>query len=157
MAKSKRKRVPKTVLKLPDLEQSKSAVLNSLTSSSSKRSYDHAIREFELFVIDPYLSTEICDTYAGAIPRIVQFRLLSANVSPAVLALGLKYASGGNVGFRCSKQIHDRVIFVDQRVWVCGQSLKDAAKRKPTYIVEFGEALMRPVYEPLWNSAQPIL
>jgi hypothetical protein len=29
MAKSKRKRVPKTVLKLPDLEQSKSAVLNS--------------------------------------------------------------------------------------------------------------------------------
>src|SRR6202166_2434779 len=52
MAKNKRKRVPKTVLKLPDLEQSKSAVLNSLTSSSSKRSYDHAIREF----IDWYCS-----------------------------------------------------------------------------------------------------
>jgi hypothetical protein len=46
MAKSKRKRVPKTVLKSPDLEQSKSAVLNSLTSASSKRWYDHAIREF---------------------------------------------------------------------------------------------------------------
>jgi hypothetical protein len=44
MAKSKR--VPKTVLKLPDLEQSESAVLNSLTSASSKRSYDHAICEF---------------------------------------------------------------------------------------------------------------
>src|ERR1700730_589344 len=52
MAKSKRKRVPKTVLKLPDLEQSKSAVLNSLTSASSKRSYDHDIREF----IDWYCS-----------------------------------------------------------------------------------------------------
>jgi hypothetical protein len=52
MAKSKRKRVPKTVLKLPDLEQSKSAVLNNLTSSSSKRSYAHAIREF----IDWYCS-----------------------------------------------------------------------------------------------------
>jgi len=46
MAKSKRKRNPKTVLKLPDLEQSKSAVLTSLTSPSSQRSYDHAIREF---------------------------------------------------------------------------------------------------------------
>jgi len=45
MAKSKRKRVPKTMLKLPDLEQSKSAVLNSLPLASSKRSYDHAIRE----------------------------------------------------------------------------------------------------------------
>ena len=52
MAKNKRKRNPKTVLKLPDLEQSKSAVLNSLTSSSSQRSYDHAIREF----IDWYCS-----------------------------------------------------------------------------------------------------
>src|SRR5215470_7545219 len=51
-AKSKRKQAPKTVLKLPDLEQSKSAVLNSLTSPSSQRSYDHAIREF----IDWYCS-----------------------------------------------------------------------------------------------------
>jgi hypothetical protein len=48
----KRKRAPKTILKLPDLEQSKSAVLNSLTSPSSQRSYDHAIREF----IDWYCS-----------------------------------------------------------------------------------------------------
>ena len=39
MAKSKHKRTAKTVLKLPDLEQSKSAVMNSLTSASSKRSY----------------------------------------------------------------------------------------------------------------------
>ena len=38
-AKSKRKRAPKTVLRLPDLEQSKSAVLNSLASPSSQRSY----------------------------------------------------------------------------------------------------------------------
>ncbi len=52
MAKTKRKKSPKTVLKLPDLEQSKTAVLNSLTSVSSQRSYDHAIREF----IDWYCS-----------------------------------------------------------------------------------------------------
>src|SRR6516162_1527074 len=52
MAKNKRKRNPKTVLKLPDLEQSKSAVVNSLTSRSSQRSYDHEIREF----IDWYCS-----------------------------------------------------------------------------------------------------
>jgi hypothetical protein len=48
MAKSnaKRNRTPKHALKLPDLKQSKSAVLNSLTSRSSQRTYDHAIREF---------------------------------------------------------------------------------------------------------------
>ena len=50
--KSKRKRHPRSVLRLPDLEQSKSAVLNSRTSPSSQRSYDHAIREF----IDWYCS-----------------------------------------------------------------------------------------------------
>jgi hypothetical protein len=37
--KTKRKKPPKTVLKLPDLEQSKSAVLSSLASASSQRSY----------------------------------------------------------------------------------------------------------------------
>ena len=40
MAKSpnvKRKKLPKTVLKLPDLEQSKSAVLNSIASASSQQ------------------------------------------------------------------------------------------------------------------------
>src|SRR5579859_5170355 len=60
MAKSsnpKRKKVPKTVLKLPDLEQSKSAVLNSLVSASSQRTYDHAIREFiEWYCSEPRLA-----------------------------------------------------------------------------------------------------
>src|SRR5450756_2304688 len=37
---------PKTVLRLPDLEQSKNAVLNSLAAASSQESYDHAIDEF---------------------------------------------------------------------------------------------------------------
>jgi hypothetical protein len=54
MAKSsaKHKQSPKSVLKLPDLEQSKTAVLNSLTSACSQRTYEHAIREF----IDWYCS-----------------------------------------------------------------------------------------------------
>ena len=45
-SKSRKKRVPKRVLALPDLEHAKMAVLNSLTSVSGQRSYDHAIREF---------------------------------------------------------------------------------------------------------------
>jgi hypothetical protein len=45
-AKPRRKKAPKRVLALPDLEQSKAAVLNSLASASGQRTYDHAIREF---------------------------------------------------------------------------------------------------------------
>jgi hypothetical protein len=41
-----KKQTPKRVLALPDLEQAKTAVLNSLTSASGQRTYEHAIREF---------------------------------------------------------------------------------------------------------------
>jgi site-specific recombinase XerD len=37
---------PKTVLRLPDLEQARNAVLNSLPAASSQESYGHAIDEF---------------------------------------------------------------------------------------------------------------
>ena len=57
MTRNKRKPNPKTILRLPDLEQSKSAVLNSLPSPSSQRSYDHAIREFiEWYCSEPRLA-----------------------------------------------------------------------------------------------------
>jgi len=111
----------------------------------------------ELFVIDPYLSREIFETYADSIPRTVKFRLLGTNIPSDVAMLAKKYVTGGNFQLRGSTAIHDRVIFADNRVWVIGQSLKDAAKKRPTYIVEFDEGLMRPVYEPIWTAAHTVL
>jgi integrase len=43
---ARKKKAPKRVLALPDLEQAKSAVLSSLSSTSGQRTYDHAITEF---------------------------------------------------------------------------------------------------------------
>lgn len=43
---AKRVKKPNSVLKLPDLDYSKSAVLNSLPSLNSRRSYENAIRDF---------------------------------------------------------------------------------------------------------------
>jgi len=111
----------------------------------------------EIFVIDPYLNKEIFDVYASAILRTVGFRLLSANLPADVNTLAQKYSAGGNFAFRSSNSIHDRVLFADNRVWVCGQSLKDAAKKKPTYIVEHDEPLMRGAYETIWKAAIIIL
>ena len=46
-SKARKKNVPpKRVLALPDLEHAKTPVLNSLTSASGQRTYEHAIREF---------------------------------------------------------------------------------------------------------------
>jgi hypothetical protein len=43
---SLKRRGAKTTLRLPDLEQSKNAVLHSLAATSSQESYGHAIDEF---------------------------------------------------------------------------------------------------------------
>ncbi len=53
----KRAKKPKNVLKLPDLDYSRSAVLNSLPSLYSRRSYDHAIRDLiEWYCSEPRLA-----------------------------------------------------------------------------------------------------
>lgn len=54
---AKRAKKLKNVLKLPDLDYSKSAVLNSLPSLNSRRSYEHAIRDFiEWYCSEPRLA-----------------------------------------------------------------------------------------------------
>jgi site-specific recombinase XerD len=54
---AKRAKRPQSVLKLPDLDYSKSAVLNSLPSLNSRRSYEHAIRDsIEWYCSEPRLA-----------------------------------------------------------------------------------------------------
>jgi site-specific recombinase XerD len=53
----RRRPVPKTVLRLPDLNQTKSAVLNSLSSRDAQRGYRRAMDEFiECYCSEPRLS-----------------------------------------------------------------------------------------------------
>src|SRR5438105_2081002 len=57
MSKSRKKKAPKRVLALPDLEQAKSAVLNTHASVSGQRTYDHAINDFvEWYCSEPRLA-----------------------------------------------------------------------------------------------------
>src|SRR3982074_3380588 len=66
---SRRKRTStKSVLRLPDLEHAKTAVLNSLNSADAKRGYRHAIDEF----VDWY-----CSEPCLAFNRIVVLRYRS--------------------------------------------------------------------------------
>ncbi len=77
MSKSrKKKKSPKRVLALPDLEQAKSAVLNSLTSKSGQRTYDHAIDDFvEWYCSEPRLA------FTAASCSGIEF-ILSRNSTP---------------------------------------------------------------------------
>jgi hypothetical protein len=49
-------------------------------------------------------------------------------------------------------------VFADDRCRVIGQSIKDAAQKKPTYIVEHsGATAMRGIYEKIWDTASVIV
>jgi len=55
--RSKRKPSPKSILRLPDLEVAKSAVLNSLSCPDAQRGFRHAIDEFvDWYCSEPRLS-----------------------------------------------------------------------------------------------------
>jgi len=64
----------KSVLRLPDLEHAKTAVLNSLSSRDAQRGYRHAINEF----VDWY-----CSEPRLAFNRIVVFFLLQTIIPTA--------------------------------------------------------------------------
>jgi site-specific recombinase XerD len=78
------KRTTKSVLRLPDLEHAKNAVLNSLTSTDAQRGYRHAIDEF----VDWY-----CSEPRLAFNRIVVLRyrshLESRQLAPGTVNLRL--------------------------------------------------------------------
>ena len=65
-----RRTTTKSVLRLPDLEHAKAAVLNSLTGPDAQRGYRHAIDEF----VDCY-----CSEPRLAFNRIVVLRYRAAN------------------------------------------------------------------------------
>jgi hypothetical protein len=71
---------PKTVLKLPELDQAKSAVLNSLSSKDAQRGYKHAIDEF----VDWYCS-EPRLPFSRTVVLRYRMHLESRNLAPGTL------------------------------------------------------------------------
>ena len=68
-SKTGRKKSPKHILALPDLEHAKTAVLNSLSSASGQRTYEHAIREFVgWYCSEPGASDRQVERRAGGAP-----------------------------------------------------------------------------------------
>jgi site-specific recombinase XerD len=76
--------VPKTVLRLPDLDQAKSAVLNSLSSKDAQRGYRHAIDEFiEWYCSEPRL------VFSKAVVLRYRMHLESRHLAPGTINLRL--------------------------------------------------------------------
>src|SRR6202162_6115339 len=91
----KKKRSPKRVLALPDLEQSKASVLNSLTSESGQRTYDRAITEF----VDWY-----CSEPRLAFNRtvVLRYRIYLEQKQYAPTTINLRLAAVRRVAFEAA-------------------------------------------------------
>jgi hypothetical protein len=114
----------------------------------------------DIFIVDNYLNTEFFELYVEPIRAGIPVRILTDKVTGNLQAVATKYAARGGFELRSSADVHDRHVFVDGRGWLIGQSIKDAAKKKPTYLVEIGAALVptfQNIYEDLWARATPVV
>lgn len=112
-----------------------------------------------IFVVDPFLDEQIFDAYITSVSPQVIVRLLAHKYATALkpaLAMFVVQTKM-SVEIRISSAIHDRVVFLDDRTcWVLGQSIKDAAKLKPTYIAPLSiDVVQKKIidYEQIWSTA----
>jgi hypothetical protein len=92
----------------------------------------------EVLIVDAYLDEKPFNLYVEKVAPHVAVRTLTNKVGSNVEAVAKMFASRRTLELRASPTVHDRVLFLDKRGWVIGQSLKDA-KAKPTYLVELTE------------------
>jgi hypothetical protein len=114
-----------------------------------------------LFIVDPYLNSDIFDAYLSEVTPGISVNLLCKQyvASVKVAALQFRTQHGLAVDIRSSKDVHDRVIFVDDVCWVLGQSVKDMAATTPTYLAPLSpdvSTLKLGFYRAIWASAAPV-
>ena len=94
--------------------------------------------------------------YVDKVPDSAKVRILTNKIGANVETVAKMYAKSRPVELRSSLEVHDREVFFDQRGWVIGQSIKDAARKKPTYLIELDEPLLnaaRDIYNRIWAAA----
>lgn len=115
----------------------------------------------EIFVIESYPNEQIFDLYLEKAKAGIPIRLLTSNPKDQFIPVGKKFCNkqGIKMEARQTQDMHGRMLFIDGRCWAIGQSMKDAAIKKPTYLVELEDVglEMKGHYELLWKSAKLIL
>jgi hypothetical protein len=115
----------------------------------------------DILIVDPYINENLFNIYVSKVPGNATVRILSKDIDAVTVTVARMYAKKRPLEIRSSSALHDRTIFIDQRVWVIGQSIKDAAAgQKPTYLIELDEPLLtaaRDVYDRIWTAATAII
>ncbi len=114
----------------------------------------------EVFLVEPYPDKEIFELYLEDVAPSVAIRLLVNDPKKQFTPVASMFAvkPGRALEVRQSSSVHDRMIFVDGACYVLGQSVKDAAVKKPTYIVkiEGAGAASKALYDGIWQKSAPV-
>jgi hypothetical protein len=115
-----------------------------------------------VFLIDPYTNEEVFNLYIDKLPSEISCRVLLGKLNDNLRAVieKLKLSPNRKIEVKRSKGMHDRVVFIDDsQCWLLGQSIAEAAKKKPTYLVELPEELTPEklsYYESIWDHANDV-
>jgi hypothetical protein len=114
----------------------------------------------DVLIVDAYLDQKVFNLYVSKVPTGTPARILSKRIGNNVETVARMYVKSRPLELRSSADIHDRAVFLDQRGWVIGQSIKDAASQKPTYMIELNEPLLTPssdAYNRIWAAATVVI
>jgi len=110
----------------------------------------------DILIVDAYLDEQVFNLYVGKVASSASVRILSNKIGANVETVARMYAKNRSLEMRSSTHVHDRAIFLDHRGWVIGQSIKDAARKKPTYMIELSEPTLtasKDVHSRIWAAA----
>ena len=115
--------------------------------------------EKQILVIDPYFDGKSFDAYLSSVARKVEVKILASRYTDDIKTYVDKYIAqyGGTVELRHSLELHDRIVFIDRsQAWIMGGSIKDAANKKPTYLIPLASQIMGAkynIYSQIWDRS----
>jgi hypothetical protein len=101
----------------------------------------------EVFIVESYPDPELFPLYIEAVPSRASVKVLTSPLASMrgsrsqsawnqFMAAGRLFHQQRPLEIRESTNVHDRYLFIDNKCFQLGASLKDAAKRKPTVLCQ---------------------
>lgn len=112
----------------------------------------------DLLIVDPYLSGSAFGEFISEAAKSTPTRILTEKSTDELMGYVRRHIAQYNsdISVRKSKGIHDRLLISDQEeCWILGGSIKDAARKKPTYLMpvlpRFVAAKVE-IYNQIWQA-----
>jgi len=111
----------------------------------------------QVLVADSWVDDNIFDNVLDVIPKTIPIKLIYAQARGAFEPRAKRFSTEySKFAYRRYKALHDRFLVVDDKAYVLGPSIKDAASNSPALVVELGakeKKLLESFFHQLWGQA----